>query len=194
MQCWKLNLLKALVASAYLASYAAYADEVVELDEVNVVSKAISDTRPVKGYNAKRSRSATRSDTALKDTPQSITVVTQDVMKDQSIQSVAEAIRYVPGVTASQGEGNRDAINFRGAGVTTGDFYVDGVRDDIQTYRDLYNTDRIEVIRGSNAMIFGRGGSGGLINRVSKEAGWDPVRELSVTYGCLLYTSDAADE
>jgi catecholate siderophore receptor len=193
MQCWKLNLLKALVASAYLASYAAYADEVVELDEVNVVSKAISDTRPVKGYNAKRSRSATRSDTALKDTPQSITVVTQDVMKDQSIQSVAEAIRYVPGVTASQGEGNRDAVNFRGAGVTTGDFYVDGVRDDAQIYRDLYNTDRIEILRGSNAMIFGRGGSGGVINRVSKEAGWDPVRELSVTYGAYDQKRTAID-
>jgi catecholate siderophore receptor len=193
MQCWKLNLLKALVASAYLASYVAYADEVVELDEVNVVSKAISDTRPVKGYNAKRSRSATRSDTALKDTPQSITVVTQDVMKDQSIQSVAEAIRYVPGVTASQGEGNRDAVNFRGAGVTTGDFYVDGVRDDAQIYRDLYNTDRIEILRGSNAMIFGRGGSGGVINRVSKEAGWDPVRELSVTYGAYDQKRTAID-
>jgi catecholate siderophore receptor len=181
----KRNVLRLLVASIYLVANTSEADNSVELDEVNVVAKAISDTKPVKGYNAKRSRSATRTDTLLKDTPQSITVVTQDVMKDQSIQSVAEAIRYVPGVTASQGEGNRDAINFRGAGVTTGDFYVDGVRDDIQTYRDLYNTDRIEVIRGSNAMIFGRGGSGGLINRVSKEAGWDPVRELSVTYGAF---------
>lgn len=181
----KRNVLRLLVASIYLVANTSEADNSVELDEVNVVAKAISDTKPVKGYNAKRSRSATRTDTLLKDTPQSITVVTQDVMKDQSIQSVAEAIRYVPGVTASQGEGNRDAINFRGAGVSTGDFYVDGVRDDIQTYRDLYNTDRIEVIRGSNAMIFGRGGSGGLINRVSKEAGWDAVRELSVTYGAF---------
>jgi catecholate siderophore receptor len=114
-------------------------------------------------------------------------------MKDQSIQSVAEAIRYVPGVTASQGEGNRDAVNFRGAGVTTGDFYVDGVRDDAQIYRDLYNTDRIEILRGSNAMIFGRGGSGGVINRVSKEAGWDPVRELSVTYGAYDQKRTAID-
>ena len=185
MQYWKVNLLKALVASIYLTGHVVHAEDVVELQEVNVVGAAISDTKPVKGYNAKRSRTATRTDTSLKDTPQSITVVTQDVMKDQSIQSITEAIRYVPGVTASQGEGNRDAINFRGAGVSTGDFYVDGVRDDIQTYRDLYNTDRIEVIRGSNAMIFGRGGSGGLINRVSKEAGWDPVRELSVTYGAF---------
>ncbi|WP_047550106.1 TonB-dependent receptor [Methylotenera sp. G11] len=159
------------------------AKNAIELKEVEVVGKAESDTKPVKGYNAKSSRSATKTDTDLKDTPQSVTVVTQDVMKDQSIQSISEAVRYVPGVTASQGEGNRDALNFRGAGVTTGDFYLDGVRDDIQTYRDLYNTDRIEVLRGSNAMIFGRGGSGGVINRVSKEAGWDPVRELSLTYG-----------
>jgi catecholate siderophore receptor len=159
------------------------ASNTIELKEVKVIGKAESDTKPVKGYNAKSSRSATKTDTDLKDTPQSISVVTQDVMKDQSIQSISEAVRYVPGVTASQGEGNRDAINFRGAGVTTGDFYQDGVRDDIQTYRDLYNTDRIEILRGSNAMIFGRGGSGGVINRVSKEAGWDPVRELSLTYG-----------
>lgn len=157
--------------------------EAIQLQDISVVGKAESDTKPVKGYNAKKSRTATKTETDLKDTPQSISVVTQDVIKDQSIQSISEAVRYVPGVTASQGEGNRDAINFRGAGVTTGDFYQDGVRDDIQTYRDLYNTDRIEVLRGSNAMIFGRGGSGGVINRVSKEAGWDPVRELSMSYG-----------
>lgn len=165
----------------------AYAEDqatnTIELKEVKVVGKRESDTKPVKGYNATSSRTATKTDTELKDTPQSISVVTQDVIKDQSIQSISDAVRYIPGVTASQGEGNRDALNFRGAGVTSGDFYQDGVRDDIQTYRDLYNTDRIEVLRGSNAMIFGRGGSGGVINRVSKEAGWDPVRELSVTYG-----------
>ncbi len=157
--------------------------EPIQLQDVSVVGKAESDTQPVKGYNAKKSRSATRTETDLKDTPQSVSVVTQDVIKDQSIQSISEAVRYVPGVTASQGEGHRDALNFRGAGVTTGDFYQDGLRDDFQTYRDLYNTDRIEVLRGANAMIFGRGGSGGVINRVTKEAGWDPVRELSLSYG-----------
>lgn len=175
----------------------AYAEEqaknTIELKEVEVVGKTESDTKPVKGYSAKRSRSATKTDTDLKDTPQSISVITQDVIKDQSIQSISDAVRYVPGVTASQGEGNRDAINFRGAGVTTGDFYQDGVRDDIQTYRDLYNTDRIEVLRGSNAMIFGRGGSGGVINRVSKEAGWDPVRELSLSYGAYNHKRAAID-
>lgn len=189
----KRSVLRFLIASMYVLANPSQADTSVELDEVNVVAKAISDTKPVKGYNAKQSRTATKTDTALKDTPQSISVVTQDVIKDQSIQSISEAVRYVPGVTASQGEGNRDAVNFRGAGVTTGDFYVDGVRDDAQIYRDLYNTDRIEILRGSNAMIFGRGGSGGVINRVSKEAGWDPVRELSVTYGAYDQKRTAID-
>lgn len=182
-----------LTAPTGQASAAEAAGQPIELSEISVVEQVVSDTKPVKGYNAKSSRSATRTETDLKDTPQSISVVTQDVIKDQSIQSISEAVRYIPGVTASQGEGNRDALNFRGAGVTTGDFYQDGMRDDIQTYRDLYNTDRIEVLRGANAMIFGRGGSGGVINRVSKEAGWDPVRELSVVYGAWNQKRTAID-
>lgn len=178
-----------LPISAFLSALSIYApvshaeENALKLEEVEVIAPAISDTQPVKGYNAKKSVTATKTDIDLIDVPQSVTVITQDLMKDMSIQSITEAVQYVPGVQASQGEGNRDAVNFRGAGVTTGDFYLDGVRDDIQTYRDFYNTDRIEVLKGANAMIFGRGGQGGVINRVSKEAGWDPVRELSLSYG-----------
>lgn len=153
------------------------------LSTVKVEAAAESDTRPVPGYSAKNSTTATKTDTKLIDVPQSVTVITQEILKDQSVQSMSDAVRYVPGVTASQGEGNRDAVNIRGAGVSTGDFYLDGMRDDIQTYRDFYNTDRIEVLKGPNAMIFGRGGSGGAINRVTKEAGWDPVREIAVSLG-----------
>ena len=154
----------------------------ITLEEVNVVAPALSDTRPVKGYNAKRSSASTKTDTELRDVPQAISVVTQDQLKDQSVQSIAEAVRYVPGVQAAQGEGNRDALIFRG-NQTTGDFFLDGVRDDVQTYRDVYNTDRVEVLKGPNGMIFGRGGAGGAINRVSKEAGWDPIREIQASYG-----------
>lgn len=160
----------------------AQAEEAV-LSTVKVEAASESDTRPVPGYNAKKTTAATRTDTALIDVPQSVTVITQEVMKDQSVQSMSDAVRYVPGVTASQGEGNRDAVNIRGAGVSTGDFYLDGMRDDIQTYRDFYNTDRIEVLKGPNGMVFGRAAAGGAINRVSKEAGWDPVREVSVSLG-----------
>lgn len=155
----------------------------LNINKVEVAAKRTSDTRQVKGYQATRSSTATKTDTPLIDVPQSVSVITQEQINDQSVQSMSDAVRYVPGVTASQGEGNRDALNFRGSGVTTGDFYLDGVRDDVQTYRDFYNTDRIEVLKGPNGMIFGRGASGGAINRVSKEAGWDPVREIKLTYG-----------
>jgi catecholate siderophore receptor len=85
------------------------------------------------------------------------------------MQNMADVVRYVPGVTMGQGEGHRDAPTIRGNS-STADFFIDGVRDDAQYFRDVYNTERIEAIKGSNAMIFGRGGGGGIINRVSKEA------------------------
>jgi catecholate siderophore receptor len=168
------------------------ANQDIQLKEVEVWASAVSDTRPVKGYNAKKSRTATKTDTVLLNVPQAIAVVTQDQIKDQSIQSVSEAVRYVPGVQAIQGEGNRDAIVFRG-NATTSDFFIDGIRDDVQTYRDLYNTDRIEVLKGPSGMIFGRGGAGGVVNRVSKEAGWDPIKQLSISYGAYDQKRIAAD-
>lgn len=134
------------------------------------------------GYAAKRSTTATKTDTPLRDTPQSITVVTQDQIADQGSQGLAEALRYVPGVGFAQGEGNRETPIFRGV-ATTGDFFVDGIRDDVQYYRDLYNIERVEVFRGPNAMIFGRGATGGLINRVTKTANWTPSLGGSLTLG-----------
>ncbi|MEO1946915.1 MAG: TonB-dependent siderophore receptor [Methylophilaceae bacterium] len=158
------------------------AAENISIDNIEVVGQRISDTNPVKGYNAKETSASTKTDTALINVPQAITVIPQEVLKDQNVQSITEAVRYVPGVTASQGEGNRDALVFRG-NRTSSDLFIDGLRDDIQTYRDLYNTDRIEVLKGPNGMIFGRGGAGGVINRVSKKAGWDAVQDFGLTYG-----------
>ena len=131
---------------------------------------------------ATKSFSATRTDTPLRDVPQSITVVTQELIKDQTMQNMGDVVRYVPGVNISQGEGNRDAVIFRGNN-STGDFFVDGLRDDVQYFRDLYNIDRVEVLKGSNGMIFGRGGAGGVINRVTKEAGWTPIMKFRHSMG-----------
>lgn len=95
-------------SSALLSATAVAAtEEVTELKEVEVTAKKESDTKPVKGYQAKRSTTATRTDTALVNVPQAITVITRDFMQDQSMQSIADAVRYVPGVQAAQGEGNR---------------------------------------------------------------------------------------
>jgi catecholate siderophore receptor len=118
-------------------------------------------------YRASSINAATRTDTPLLDVPQAVTVLTRQRLDDQAILSVQEALRFVPGAVGAQGEGNRDQIVLRGNN-STADFFVDGVRDDVQYFRDFYNLDRLEILRGANAMIFGRGGGGGVINRVTK--------------------------
>ena len=139
-----------------------------------------------------RVTTATKTDTLLRDVPQSFTVITRDLIADQRMQSMADIVRYVPGVGMAQGEGNRDTPIFRGNS-STSDFYVDGVRDDTQYFRDLYNVERVEALKGPNAMIFGRGGVGGVINRVSRQADWATAREVSLdagSYGNRRITGD----
>jgi catecholate siderophore receptor len=126
------------------------------------------------------------------DTPQAVSVITSQLIGDQSMRSMADVVRYVPGVQMAQGEGHRDAPVLRGT-ATTADFYVDGIRDDVQYYRDLYNAERIEVLKGPNAMIFGRGGGGGVINRVTEQANGLAERELSFTLGGYGQTRGAID-
>ncbi len=105
--------------------------------------------------------------TPLIDVPQSVTVLSREQLDDQGVTQLGDALRYVPGVVLAQGEGNRDQIVLRGQN-TTADFFLNGLRDDTQYYRSLYNVDHIEVLRGANALLFGRGGGGGVINRVRK--------------------------
>jgi len=111
--------------------------------------------------------SGLKTDTPLRDTPQSVVTLNRDRLDDQGVQQLGEALRYVPGVTLGQGEGHRDQVILRGQ-ASTADFYLDGIRDDAQYYRPLYNVERIEVLKGANALLFGRGGGGGVVNRVSK--------------------------
>ncbi|MGH9905862.1 MAG: TonB-dependent receptor domain-containing protein, partial [Pyrinomonadaceae bacterium] len=134
------------------------------------------------GYQTSFTSSATKTLTPLRDLPESVTVVSREVIKDQSMQSIGDVVRYVPGITAIQGENNRDQVVIRGNS-SSADFFVDGVRDDVQYYRDLYNLDQLEALKGPNAMIFGRGGGGGVINRVTKQAGFASQREFTFQGG-----------
>lgn len=169
----------ALGAALTFAHGAAFAaDDAIKLDKVEVTAEA---PKP-QSYHTTRSSTATRTDTALVDVPQSVTVVTRAQVQDQSAQNIADVIRYVPGVGMAQGEGNRETPVLRG-NASTSDFFVNGLRDDVQYYRDLYNIERIEVLKGPNAMIFGRGGVGGVINRVTRVADGKRVREVSVQGG-----------
>lgn len=126
--------------------------------------------------------SATKTVTPLRDIPQSISVATKEQIRDQQMQSIGDVIRYTPGLSVHQGENNRDDVIIRGQR-TSADFFLNGVRDDVQYYRDLYNLERLETLKGPNAMIFGRGGGGGVINRVIKEAHFSPLREINIIGG-----------
>src|SRR5437763_6964055 len=108
------------------------------------------------------------------------------------MQNVGDVVRYIPGITAHKGENNRDQIIIRGNN-SSADFFVNGVRDDVQYYRDLYNVERVEALKGPNAMIFGRGGGGGVLNRVTKEAGFTPLREITFLGGSYMNRRFAAD-
>jgi catecholate siderophore receptor len=170
------TLAAAVAIALFSSATASAAPAPKELDAVEVVGNR------VEGYVETNTTTATKTDTALVDVPQSISVITQEVIQDRAMHGVGDALQYVPGVGVAQGEGNRDTPVMRGSS-TTADFFLDGLRDDVQYLRDLYNIDRVEALKGPNAMIFGRGGSGGVVNRVGKLADGQSHRDLSLQLG-----------
>ena len=128
-------------------------------------------------YGAAATITATRTNTPIRNVPQALTVISESQIEDQQLRSVAEMLYFVPGATPGTGESNRDQFTLRGNN-TTADFFIDGLRDDVQYFRDFYNVDRVEVLKGPNAMIFGRGGGGGAINRVLKRSSLGEYRQV----------------
>ena len=130
---------------------------------------AIEETIVRSNYLQSSEANALKTPTPILDVPQSLSIVTSEEILKRGFTSVSDIIEYLPGVSMSQGEGHRDAVVFRGVR-STADFFIDGVRDDVQYYRPLYNLEQLEVLRGPNALLFGRGGTGGILNRVTKKA------------------------
>jgi catecholate siderophore receptor len=149
---------------AVLTASTAHAEEAEQIEGRTII---VTGTR--EGYRTVDTTSGTKTRTPILDVPQTIDVVTQQQIQDQAIRSIADLTRLIPGISAGQGEGHRDQITLRGNN-STADFFVDGLRDDAQYYRSFYNVDRVEVHKGPNAMIFGRGGGGGIVNRITKGA------------------------
>lgn len=134
------------------------------------------------GVYANSTSAATKTNTPLVNIPQSVSVLTREFIRDQNFQTVTDVTRYVPGVAIHQGEGNRDELVIRGVD-SSANFFVNGFRDDVQYYRDLYNTQSIEILKGPSALIFGRGAGGGLVNRTLKEADGTRVYEATGQVG-----------
>lgn len=131
---------------------------------------------------------------AAKDIPQSLTVINEKLIHDQGKDSMKSALENVVGITFEAGEGGRigDNIRLRGFSVV-GDIYLDGVRDVAQYNRDTFNYDRVEVLRGSASMLFGRGSTGGVVNQVSKVPRLMTEHETHVTVGDGNYLRATAD-
>ena len=169
--------------SSYLAvmllaqSYAVIAEEVkpeatpdTKVEQLQEVSVKATKERQNDGYQATKTRvGKTLQDP--QDIPQAITTVTQELMHDQQVSSLREALRNVSGLTFNAAEGGRGGDNFNLRGFYTfGDIYLDGIRDTAQYYRETFNLEQVDVLRGSAAMLFGRGQAGGVINQVTKMA------------------------
>ena len=124
---------------------------------------------------------ALKIDAPLRDIPQTIDVIPDQVIRDQRALSMQDAVRNVAGIGMATGDGQRDQFVIRG-NIAYGDFFIDGVRDDALYFRDLSNIERIEILKGPASVLYGRGSSGGLINRVSKKPGTEGG-EIVVSYG-----------
>lgn len=131
----------------------------------------------------------------IRDVPQSLTVVTEKLIDDVKLDTLRQALHYTAGITFAATENGTDQdIRMRGFPVaTTGDLLIDGMKDPSQYDRDSFNYDRIEVLRGSASMIFGRGSTGGVINQVTKKPNRDDINEVVFTGGSSTYVRGTAD-
>jgi catecholate siderophore receptor len=128
------------------------------------------------------------------DIPQAITTVTSSLMQDQQVSSLRDALRNVSGLTFNAAEGGRGGDNFNLRGFYTfGDIYLDGIRDTAQYYRETFNLEQVDVLRGSAAMLFGRGQAGGVINQVTKLAERHDENFVSGSLGTYDYHQVTGD-
>ncbi len=182
----------AALLCAALSPAAAFADtpaRTTTLPEVQVRGDALG-----ADYAPGEATVGAKTPTPVRDIPQSITVVPRAVMDAQSANTLTDALRYVPGITLSAGEGGAigDNINLRGQSART-DVFLDGFRDRGQYTRDTFFIDSVEVLKGPSSLFFGRGSTGGVVNQVSKAPGLRARSEVGFTVGTEDYYRATAD-
>ena len=130
----------------------------------------------------------------LRDVPQSLTIVTEKLIDDRNLDTLKDALKNTAGVSFQAAEGGEEDIRLRGFSLqASGDIFIDGMRDPAFYERDSFNWDRLEVLRGSASMLFGRGSTGGAVNQVSKQPGLLTQHEISVTLGSGSYLRAVGD-
>lgn len=151
-----------------------------QLPEVYVKGRKEVDSK----FKAERSSTATKTDTDLRDIPQSISVVTEELIKSQRAFNLRDALRNVSGLSIAAGEGGRtgDSVTLRGFSASS-DIYLDGVKDNGQYNRDTFFMEKVEVLKGPSSIMFGRGSTGGVINQTTKSADGKERLEANLSYG-----------
>ena len=130
----------------------------------------------------------------LRDIPQSVTVVTERLIDDRNLDTLKEALKNTAGITFQAAEGGEEDIRLRGFALqSTGDLFIDGMRDPAIYDRDTFNLDRMEVLRGSASMLFGRGSTGGAVNQVSKSPRLIDEHQVDLTVGTHNFVRATGD-
>lgn len=153
-------------------------NETETLPEVTVKDKKTASTTD---YQPLINTTAAKIAAPLRDIPQTVDVVPAQLIQDQAAHSLQDVLKNVPGVSLNLGDGQRDQFVIRGFDAM-GDMYIDGMRDDALYYRDLSNIERVEVLKGPAAVLYGRGSSGGIINRITKKPG-ETISEFKLNGG-----------
>ncbi|MBH3430136.1 TonB-dependent siderophore receptor [Pseudomonas alkylphenolica] len=158
--------------SASLFAFPAVAAEPVLLEALSVTERQLEETAtgPVQGYRATRSSTATKTDTDIRDTPQSIAVVPSQVLEDLNSTRIDRALDFAGGVSRQNNFGGLTFLNYSVRGFTTGELYKNGFAVNRGSYSapDTSSIERIEVLKGPAASLYGRGDPGGLVNIVTK--------------------------
>jgi catecholate siderophore receptor len=165
--------------------------------ETTLATVKVEDTADPMGVNNGYQGTQTRVGKTLQDPhdiPQAITTVTRELMEDQQVGSLREALRNVSGLTFNAAEGGRAGDNMMLRGFYTfGDLYLDGIRDTAQYNRETFNLEQVDVLRGSASMLFGRGQAGGVINLVTKTPKRADAYTLTGSVGTDNYTEATGD-
>ena len=169
-----------MMAFAIPAAHAQSTDENI-LPEVEVTSTQAKS----EGFRTDSTSAATRTDTPVRDIPQYINIVPQELIRSQGAKSLSDALRNVPGITYAAAEGGTQAnqIFYMRGFPAGGDIFIDGIRDIGEYNRDLFNTESVEVLKGPSALAFGRGSTGGVINQTTKTPGLTSLKEVGVSLG-----------
>jgi catecholate siderophore receptor len=130
----------------------------------------------------------------LRDVPQSVTVVTEKLIDERNLDTLKDTLKNTAGISFLAAEGGEEDIRLRGFSLqATGDIFVDGLRDPAFYERDTFNWDRLEVLRGSASVLFGRGSTGGAVNQVSKLPTLFQPSEVAFTVGSGQYVRTTVD-